>query len=220
MLIVKKRNIITEVSETDYLDGIKETLNKASAKLKIKTNFKIIIAGEGGVGKTTLVQRFLGRPFHAHYLVTLGVQTSVTPINLAPLIGIEKTVKLQLWDLAGQPQFRDVRKPFFVGTDEALIVGDLSRLSTFETMTKWIKEVNKNNMKKTPFLLVGSKYDLVESDGIPLKSLIKEFLLKIQKFTNGDFNELLFLETSGKNDLNISEVFEIALLKNILTVNR
>lgn len=219
MLIVDKNEKIVQISKVDFLDDIKAALNHIS-NLKVRTNFKFIIAGEGGVGKTTLVQRYLGRPFHAQYLVTLGVQTSITSVNLAPLIGIQKTVNLQLWDLAGQPQFRNVLKPFFVGTDEAIIVGDLSRVSTFETVTDWIMQTNKNNMKKTQFLLVGSKFDLIEKPGISLIPLIKEHLLRIKKFTSGDINELLFLETSAKNDLNINEVFEIAILRTILVSNQ
>lgn len=219
MLIVDKHEKIVQISEVDFLNEIKAALNHIS-NLKVRTNIKFIIAGEGSVGKTTLVQRYLGRPFHAQYLVTLGVQTSITSVNLAPLIGIQKTVNLQLWDLAGQPQFRDVLKPFFVGTDEAIIVGDLSRVSTFETMTDWIMQTNKNNMKKTQFLLVGSKFDLIEKTGFSLKPLIKEHLLRIKELVSGDSNELLFLETSAKDDLNISEVFEIAILRTILASNQ
>ncbi len=219
MLIVDQNEKVVQISGVDFLNEIKADLNHIS-NLKVRTNFKFIIAGEGAVGKTTLVQRYLGRPFHAQYLVTLGVQTSITSVNLAPLIGIQKTVNLQLWDLAGQPQFRNVLKPFFVGTDEAIIVGDLSRVSTFETVTDWIMQTNKNNMKKTQFLLVGSKFDLIEKPGISLIPLIKEHLLRIKEFTSRDINELLFLETSAKNDLNINEVFEIAILRTILVSNQ
>lgn len=220
MLIVDEEDEIVEISQTKYLNNIKRTLSNNSKNLRIKTNIKIIIEGEGAVGKTTLVQRYLGRPFHAQYLVTLGVQTSVTTVNLAPLIGIEKILNVQLWDLAGQPQFKEVLRPFFRGTDEAIIVGDLSRLATFEPIVNWIMETNKHNMKKTPFLLVGSKYDLIESPEPSLKFRIKEYLLGIKTFTREDFNELLFIESSAKNFLNITEIFEIAILRNILASNR
>ncbi|MFW9906244.1 MAG: Rab family GTPase [Candidatus Thorarchaeota archaeon] len=220
MLILNNQESVVEISETNFLNNIKRTLRESSDNLRIRTNIKFVIEGEGAVGKTTLVQRYLGRPFCAQYLVTLGVQTSVVNVNLAPLIGIEKIINLQLWDLAGQPQFKQVLRPFFRGTDIAIIVGDLSRLSTFEPIVNWITETNKHNMKKTPFLLVGSKFDLIESSRVSIKTLIKEQLLRIKDFTRKDFNELLFIETSAKKDLNIIKVFQIALLKNILANNR
>ncbi len=221
MLIVDKQDEIVKTSENDFLNEIKETIKGKSSNLRVRTNVKFIIAGQGAVGKTTLVQRYLGRPFHAQYLVTLGVQTSVVSVNLEPLVGIQKTVKLQLWDLAGQPQFREVLRPFFAGTDEAIFVVDLSRLSTFETIIDWIKETNKHNMKKTPFVIIGSKYDLIGNSATSLESVIKEYLLQIKEVTKDPFrDELLFLETSSKNDLNISEAFEIALLRDILLTNR
>ena len=123
---------------------------------------KFIIAGQGAVGKPLLFRDIQEGPFYAQYLVTLGVQISVPTVNFEPLIGIQKAVNLQLWDLAGQPYFRNVLRPFFVETDEIIIVGDLSRLTTFDTVTDWISDTNKYNMKKTPFVILENKYDLIE----------------------------------------------------------
>lgn len=205
----------------DFKTEIKNILEQSTKKIKIRKNLKFIIAGEGAVGKTTMIQRYLGRPYRAHYLVTLGVQTSSTSIDLEPLIGIQGTIDLQLWDLAGQQQFREVLKYYYMGTDEAIVVGDLSRLNTFETIIDWLKEINKQNMKKTPFIVAGSKHDLVKGLETSLESKIKERLLKIKTQSESPFNEdLIFIKTSSLDNYNITDVFEIAILRNILRYNR
>ncbi len=219
MLIVNKNNTIIETPIKEYKNSIRKRIENTNDRIKIRKNLKIIIAGEGAVGKTTLIQRYLGRPFRAQYLITLGVQTSAVSINLETIIGLNESIDLQLWDLAGQQQYRDVVKQFFVGTDEAIVVGDLSRISTVEKMIDWIDQINKQNMKTTKFIIVGSKLDLVTGFEGSLEAKIKEILLK----TKDQFNineEIIFIKTSSLDNFNITEVFELAILRNILGLNR
>jgi len=204
-----------------YKDELRGLLNQSRRKVKIKRNLKFIIAGEGAVGKTTMIQRYLGRPFRTHYLVTLGVQTSTISIDLESLVGIKDTVQLQLWDLAGQPQFRNVLKYYYKGTDETIVVGDLSRLSTFVQLIGWLNTINKQNMKKTPFLVAGSKLDLVTGFEQDYEAKLNECLVKIKAQTRSPFNEdFIFMRTSSLNNYNIKDVFEIAILRNIVRNNR
>ena len=219
MLIVNKNNTIIETPIKEYKNSIRKRIENTNDRIKIRKNLKIIIAGEGAVGKTTLIQRYLGRPFRAQYLVTLGVQTSAVSINLETIIGLNESIDLQLWDLAGQQQYRDVVKQFFVGTDEAIVVGDLSRISTVEKVIDWIYQINKQNMKNTRFIVVGSKLDLVTGFEGSLKAKIKEILLKAKDQFNIN-EEIIFIKTSSLDNINITEVFELAILRNILGLNR
>ena len=219
MLIVNKNNTIIETPIKEYKNSIRKRIENTNNRIKIRKNLKIIIAGEGAVGKTTLIQRYLGRPFRAQYLVTLGVQTSAVSINLETIIGLNESIDLQLWDLAGQQQYRDVVKQFFVGTDEAIVVGDLSRISTIEKVIDWIDQINKQNMKNTRFIIVGSKLDLVTGFEGSLEAKIKEILLKTKDQFNID-EEIIFIKTSSLDNINITEVFELAILRNILGLNR
>lgn len=219
MLIVDKNKTIIETPINEYKNSIRKKIEDTNNRIKIRKNLKIIIAGEGAVGKTTLIQRYLGRPFRAQYLITLGVQTSAVSINLETIIGLNESIDLQLWDLAGQQQYRDVVKQFFVGTDEAIVVGDLSRISTVEKVIDWIDQINKQNMKNTRFIIVGSKLDLVTGFEGSVEAKIKEILLK----TKDQFNineEIIFIKTSSLDNINITEVFELAILRNILGLNR
>jgi len=219
MLIVNKNNTIIETPIKEYKNSIRKRIENTNNRIKIRKNLKIIIAGEGAVGKTTLIQRYLGRPFRAQYLITLGVQTSAVSINLETIIGLNESIDLQLWDLAGQQQYRDVVKQFFVGTDEAIVVGDLSRISTVEKVIDWIDQINKQNMKNTRFIIVGSKLDLVTGFEGSLEAKIKEILLKTKDQFNID-EEIIFIKTSSLDNINITEVFELAILRNILGLNR
>jgi len=219
MLIVNKNNTIIETPIKEYKNSIRKRIENTNDRIKIRKNLKIIIAGEGAVGKTTLIQRYLGRPFRAQYLITLGVQTSAVSINLETIIGLNESIDLQLWDLAGQQQYRDVVKQFFVGTDEAIVVGDLSRISTVEKVIDWIDQINKQNMKNTRFIIVGSKLDLVTGFEGSLEAKIKETLLKIKDQLKIN-EEIIFIKTSSLDNRNITEVFELAILRNILSLNR
>ena len=219
MLIVNNNNTIIETPIKEYKNSIRKRIENTNNRIKIRKNLKIIIAGEGAVGKTTLIQRYLGRPFRAQYLITLGVQTSGVTMNLESIIGLNESIDLQLWDLAGQQQYRDVVKQFFVGTDEAIVVGDLSRISTVEKVIDWIDEINKQNMKTTRFIIVGSKLDLVTGFEGSLKAKIKEILLNAKDQFNIN-EEIIFIKTSSLDNINITEVFELAILRNILGLNR
>jgi len=219
LLIVNKNKTIIETPINEYKNSIRKKIEDTNNRIKIRKNLKIIIAGEGAVGKTTLIQRYLGRPFRAQYLITLGVQTSAVSINLETIIGLNESIDLQLWDLAGQQQYRDVVKQFFVGTDEAIVVGDLSRISTVEKVIDWIDQINKQNMKNTRFIIVGSKLDLVTGFEGSLEAKIKEILLKTKDQFNID-EEIIFIKTSSLDNINITEVFELAILRNILGLNR
>ena len=221
MLIVNRKENIFQISFNEYKNEIRRKIDQINRKIKIRKNLKIILAGEGAVGKTTLIQRYLGRPFHAQYLVTLGVQTSSVSINLESIIGMKETMDLQIWDLAGQQQYRDVVRQFFVGIDEAIVVGDLSRFPTVVRVIDWINEINKHNMKETRFILVGSKLDLVTEIETSFDKKIKEILQLLRVQSKSSIEEdIIFIKTSSLDNYNITEAFELAILRNILGHNR
>ena len=101
------------------------------------SKFKIILAGDGGVGKTSLISRFVTGMFADHYKATIGVSISTKRIVVDNL-----KVQLQIWDVAGQTLFRHLRKNYFARAGGALLVFDLTNVKTFENLhSEWIDDI-------------------------------------------------------------------------------
>ena len=119
--------------------------------------FKIAIAGEPAVGKTTLARRFTGKQMREEYIPTLGVEITTKKIKLG-----SKTVTLVLWDLAGQPQFKIVRPAYYKGSAGIIFVFDVTMPHTLARIDDWVSECY-NAIESVPAVLVGNKIDLKES---------------------------------------------------------
>ena len=181
------------------------TLPKAEEEKK----YKIVIIGDGGVGKTSIRSKFLGKGFKTSYIETIGADFSTKTV----LVETKKNsipITFQIWDLAGQPKFEKIRQLFYEGSQGIIFVFDLSRLDSLENIKLWVTEVIKNGLKSIPVLLIGNKYDLNEKgliccepdDDIKLASYIKENL-------NKDEGSVHTLRTSAKTGYNIEKSFHI-----------
>jgi small GTP-binding protein len=118
--------------------------------------FKIILAGEGAVGKTTLINRFVHGQFKSDYKATIGVA-----ITSKRLIQDQQDISLQIWDIAGQTLFRSIRTKFFSNARGALLVYDITIQETLESLHGWIKDI-ESVTGRIPFVLIGNKSDLSE----------------------------------------------------------
>ena len=110
--------------------------------------FKIVIIGDSAVGKSNLLSRYARNEFNMHSKATIGVefQTQVMEID-------NKEVKAQIWDTAGQERFRAVTSAYYRGAVGALIVYDISRRSTFDSIARWLDEL-KSKLLLLVLLLV------------------------------------------------------------------
>jgi small GTP-binding protein len=159
--------------------------------LSIHKLYKIVIAGEGGVGKTTLIKRYTTGEF-SHSKTTIGVSFAIANVQYDDV-----NIKLQIWDLGGEERFRNILPNFCKGAHGALIIFDLTRYSSFVALPEWI-ELIKNNTSDIPMFLVGSKADLVEHKTVS-EIQINEILTK--------YNINSYFETSSKTGLNIGDLF-------------
>ena len=164
---------------------------------------KIITAGEGGVGKTTLLYRYKEGRFLEDTSMTSGVEFS-----LKTLLIDKYKMDLQIWDFGGQDRFRYMLPNYVVGALGALFMVDLSRIMTLDNIEEWVNLIRKNN-PRLPIILVGTKNDLVEEIQID-DDYAMEFKNKYEIFD--------FIKTSSKSGENVEKCFE-KLARKIIELN-
>ena len=122
--------------------------------------FKIVMIGDGAVGKTAMTTRFTQNFFEADYKRTIGADFAVKRMDIPD---IDSHLTLQCWDLAGQPRFEFVRQGFYRGARGGLLLYDVTRRRTFLNIDRWKEEAFVNIGKEIPIVLVANKIDLVDS---------------------------------------------------------
>ncbi len=163
--------------------------------------FKVITAGDGGVGKTTLLYRYIEGKFKVDTKMTIGVGFFFHRIDL----GDENKYNLQLWDFGGEEHFRALLNSYVAGASAALLMIDMTRINSLTKVDQWVNIIRKED-ENLPILLVGSKIDL--ADKISVKD---EEALKLKE----KYNFIDFIKTSSKTGQNINDAF-IIILKSIL----
>ncbi|XP_078492096.1 ras-related protein Rab-35 [Ciona intestinalis] len=153
--------------------------------------FKLLIIGDSGVGKSSLLLRFADNTFSGSYITTIGVDFKIRTIE----IGGEK-VKLQIWDTAGQERFRTITSTYYRGTHGVIVVYDVQSAESFVNVKRWLHEIEQN-CDSVNRILVGNKDDCAE------KKVVETADAK--KFSD-QINITLF-ETSAKENKNIEEMF-------------
>ncbi|MFX0063057.1 MAG: Rab family GTPase [Candidatus Hermodarchaeota archaeon] len=175
---------------------------------------KIVLCGDGAVGKTALRERFLGKGFSASYLQTIGADFATTDKQLNIIVDGQaqvKTARFQIWDLAGQDSFDVVRKTYYEGCLGALMVFDITRRASFENIPNWIDELWKYSKRgKPPIVLLGNKADLkAQVPNSVTDEEIRAFLDKINatpEFVAKNI-KIPYFETSALTGLNVEHAF-------------
>jgi small GTP-binding protein len=153
--------------------------------------FKIIVVGDGTVGKTSLTQRFVTGKFGTQYRMTIGVDLSIKIFKVS-----QKIVKLQIWDTGGQERFSYVSPLYYRGAVGALCCYDLTKRPSFLNLPKWFSNVEKY-CGDIPLILVATKKDLEEYRAVKEdegRSFAQE-------------RGVYFFETSAKSEVNLKEPF-------------
>ncbi len=190
--------------------GAQESQVKDSENFTILTSndvdfsFKITLLGDGAVGKTSLRKRYMGEGFKKYYLATIGADFSVKRLTIDGY-----RVQFQIWDIAGQPRFREVRKAYFTGSDGGLFVHDITRPNTFRTLTDWITEFWKNTKKgPVPIIILSNKMDLKDVANVDF-TLIEDYVTQLdQRFQEKYGFPAPWFKTSARTGENVSAAFE------------
>mmetsp|Transcript_76746 Transcript_76746/g.106589 ORF Transcript_76746/g.106589 Transcript_76746/m.106589 type:complete len:213 (+) Transcript_76746:28-666(+) len=180
----------------------------AGANVDLKEHlFKVLVVGDIGTGKTSIIKRYVHGIFSNHYKATIGVDFALKVINLDS----NTVVRLQLWDIAGQERFGNMTRVYYKEAVGAFIVFDVTRASTFEAVHKWKHDIDSKvhlpNGDNVPVVLLANKCDLT-----------KEGLVKNSDQMNAYCEEKGFagwFETSAKENLNINLATETLVNKII-----
>jgi small GTP-binding protein len=160
--------------------------------------YKVVIVGDGAVGKTTMLKRYVDKKFDKSIRMTVGSDFFVKKIELE---GKDAEVSLQIWDLAGQQQFSVVRPNFYMGAKGIIYTFDLTRKTTLLNLPEWQKEV-EDAIGRKPSVLVGNKLDLISEHE---EKLMREDALLFKD----DLGALKYIETSAKENIGLSKVFNL-----------
>ncbi len=123
--------------------------------------FKIIIAGEASVGKTTLINQYIAGKFSTEYKATIGVDIFTKEVTMTK-DDKDHSVKLLVWDVAGQMLFRNFRKKFFTNSQGGFLVFDLTVPNSLDRLHSWIEDIYEAVSDPIPLFLIGNKLDLEE----------------------------------------------------------
>lgn len=149
---------------------------------------KIIIIGNSGVGKSSLLLRFTDNSFSPSFIATIGIDFKIKTIDVDG-----KCVKLQIWDTAGQERFRGITTAYYRGAQAAMVVYDISDRVSFDAIENiWMKTLTK----QLPVLVIGNKSDLTNR-----QVTIEEGEALATKY------DAKFIETSAKNNDNVQAAF-------------
>jgi Ras-related protein Rab-2A len=153
--------------------------------------FKYIILGDTAVGKSCLLLQFTDKRFRPDHDLTIGVEFGARFIQIE-----EKTVKLQIWDTAGQESFRSITRSYYRGATGALLVYDISRRDTFNHLSRWLDEARLNANPHMVIMLIGNKMDLDKRE-----------VSYDEGARFAQENGLVFMETSAKTAQNVEDAF-------------
>lgn len=174
----------------------------------IKLVAKILLCGDGAVGKTALRERYLGGSFSPTYLMTIGADFAVKEINLT-VDDEEYSIKGSIWDLAGQVNFQHVRALYYKGAHAMIMVYDTTTRASFVNIDKWIAEITSKgtNLTDLAVVLIGNKIDIREDIPEHISTAEGEQKAKelSEQFCSG--RTVYFLETSAKTGENVEEAF-------------
>ena len=160
--------------------------------------FKLILIGNSGVGKSSILNRYMNKTFEESYKCTIGVDFLMKSIEING-----KTVKLQLWDTAGQEKYKSMVASYYRGANVALVVFDITNHESFDSLPGWIENYYKNGPEQKNIILIGNKKDMIEE-----RQVTQE---EAELFSQT--NNMIYFETSAKDGDNIDYVFTYAAEK-------
>ena len=157
-------------------------------------NFKVVLVGETGVGKTSIISQFIDQVFEEELQTSTGGSFSSKEI----FFDNGKSLKLEIWDTAGQERYRSLTKIFYKNSSCAILVYDITKKQTFDELKNyWIGQIKESAPKDIMLAVVGNKEDLLDKEQVD-ENEARDFAKE---------NNALFFSTSAKNSNAINQLF-------------
>ena len=156
--------------------------------------FKILLLGDSEVGKSCFLMRYSENVFIENYITTIGLDYKLKTVKL----DTGKTIKVQLWDTAGQDKYRTIAKNYYKGSHGILLLYDITKQSSFDNIREWVRDIKEEVNEKAILFLIGNKIDMEDQRKIPKEKgveLAEEF-------------KIPFFEASAKSGENVDEVYK------------
>ena len=154
---------------------------------------KFIVIGDSSVGKSNILLRYTQNEFNQEYQSTIGVEFGAKNIKIN-----NKIYRIQIWDTAGQENFRSITRAYYKNSVCALVVYDITKRESFENVQSWIQDCRNQSPKTIIMILVGNKNDLENERDVSFD--------EGEQFAKN--NNMMFYETSAKTGKNVNEIFE------------
>jgi len=169
--------------------------------------FKVLLIGNSGVGKSSLLVRFADDVFTDNFMPTIGVDFKIRNNEVDG-----KTIKLQIWDTAGQERFKTITSSYYKGAHGIIVTYDITCRDSFSAIQNWMAEVEKHASDNISRILVGNKCDL-ESQRVVSTEEGQEL---------ADHYCIRFLETSAKDSKNVEQAFTLMTreIKNRVAITK
>lgn len=186
---------------------------------------KIVLVGDGGVGKTALRRAWLGEGFKTEYMMTIGADFASQEMSYYHShTRTTYDLKFQIWDLAGQPRFKAVRDLYYRGAIGALCFFDITNQESYMNLVEWIQSFwTLNGHGKMPLIIVGAKCDLRDNPAFPTQVSArygKEYAQEVTKLLKHKFGfSVHYVETSAKEAINVDNAFKLLAREIINSYN-
>nr|AVV64044.1 Ras-related protein Rab-7a [Anisakis simplex] len=173
----------------------------STSSTRKKSLLKVIILGDSGVGKTSLMNQYVNKRFSNQYKATIGADFLTKDV----MIG-DRMVTMQIWDTAGQERFQSLGVAFYRGADCCVLTYDVTNANSFKSLESWRDEfliqASPRDPEHFPFVLLGNKIDLEVNRAVSTK--------RAESWCNSK-NKMKYYEVSAKEALNVEQAFiEIA----------
>lgn len=171
-----------------------------------KVLLKVIILGDSGVGKTSLMNQYVNKKFSTQYKATIGADFLTKEVMVD-----DRLVTMQIWDTAGQERFQSLGVAFYRGADCCILVYDINNAKSFETLDSWRDEfliqASPRDPENFPFVVLGNKIDMEES-----KRMVSQKRAMTWCQSKGN---IPYFETSAKEAINVENAFQ-TIAKSVL----
>lgn len=154
--------------------------------------FKLLLIGDSGVGKTSILFKFSEDTFSPAFISTIGIDFKIRTITVDG-----KKIKLQVWDTAGQERFRTITTAYYRGAMGIMLVYDVSNMKSFENISNWIRNIEMHATSDVELMILGNKCDIADKRQVS-KERGEQLALQ---------HSIKFMETSAKANINIEDAF-------------